>query len=554
MERTFYIPTSSLNFIGIVASESISPAAYYEKRDYGTRRFVDVFDGRYRNVVVMSDKLSSFSRPVSDMEDHPMLIEIRLDQQELHPLGDGFYTIEKTVQLTPYTTRFLFFSEQNRLVTESLSDHSLEFKLSALYIPRMEVVFPSESYDFSKMGHCNSPLQHNRIANDSRQDRLKGMLYGYHIGALLSSDKMAIEKLKILLAVQDEFSFIRTKGRLDSESENSLRELSFRWRQTSSLYQKLKNAVPDKKVLENILAIFAEEHINLPISNLGISPYLQYLMKDSHEGEENPAIRWIKDEIEKQRNSMLKTRHRTGIEDSAITAGEKSLFHIDIPDHEDLVKHWVNNLLLDTNKIATRKLSKMELADLITDSTMEFIGEKWKDSPERTFLNKLRRHIGGEALDIVWGNDTMSSVAAVVLHGEEWDSLLNFAQRKGMYDYRLLFSLYGVLTGYAGMPRDFVDLLYEGNTDGDAKRIYSEFYRQLSGRELPLMDEKTNIITPLHRDKDVEAILDIIRSHPDYQSKYDKHCKRIEQGRLTDWNTIESLRGWKGFIGKVRPD
>ena len=67
MEHTYYIPTSSLNFNNIISSESISPVEYYAKREYGIRRFVDIFNGQYKTNIILSDRLKYFSRPIYDI-------------------------------------------------------------------------------------------------------------------------------------------------------------------------------------------------------------------------------------------------------------------------------------------------------------------------------------------------------------------------------------------------------------------------------------------------------------------------------------------------------
>lgn len=563
MEKTLYIPTSSLNFNNIISTESISPASFYAQRSFGMKRFTNIFENQYNNIIIASEQLLSFSRPISEVEDHPMLLEVTIDEKEIGSNGNGYYAINKTIYITPYSSRFIFFSQQDRLVTESISEHSLDAKLSKLYIPRMTVVHPTGAYNFSVISIKEDNVSIDNRVMDERLNRLKGMIYGYYIGTMLSTNKVEIEKLRILQEVQNEFSAIISSGAnsLFPEKERRLRELSIRWSHLSPLYVGLQNEGYDVEKLSSILTKYG---VRLPIGNLGLSLYIKYLTQQYEEDLKNPALLWIEQEIEKQCMSMLKSGPKNNPDDGAIITNGTDLINIEVLDHDELVKHWFNTLLLDSKQTALDSYSKMELADMITDSAIAFMGNDWKESNERIFLNKLRKHIAGDALDIKWNNGALCSIAAVILRGEEWDTLLNFMQRKGMYDYRLAFAMYGALTGYANITRDFVDRLYDDMKYG--QQVYKEIYGQLLGKDIQSekmsqtysnnIDEKSIEGTAIV-EKQVNNAVDIlnqIRSHKEFKSKYEPFCKEIEARGIRDWNEIIGLGKWKGFIEKVKKD
>lgn len=528
--------------------------------------------------------MQGFSRPKSDIEDHPMVIEVRLNESEVTPLGDGFYSTDKTIYITPYNCRFLFFTEQDRLVTESLSEHSLDVKLSDLYIPRMAVVQPLGKYDFSKIKIKDTAASGDTNAVDERLNRLKGMLYGYYIGAMLSTSKEEVERLRILQEVQNEFSAIISSGtnHLSAEKEGRLRDLSTRWQQLSPIYIELQKHGFDMSaltILSQILKKFGGS-LSLPhTENLGLIRYTEYLIQQPVEGVRNPAMEWIESEIEKQSNSLLRYGKKINPEDGVIITNGVDVLNIQIPDHVELVKHWLNTLLLDSKQTARDNYNQLDLATMITLSAKAYLGNNWDGCTERDFLNKLRKHIAGEAFNVEWDNGALCSMAAVVLRGDEWDTLLSFMQRKGMYDYRLAFALYGALTGYANMTRDFVDMLFEDKNYGF--QVYKEFYGQLLGKDLapspnttptrikvkipegkgtqtiPMSGESSIITAPIQepiKNNEVYRIVDAIRNHPDFKEKYEKNIKKIEEEGLTNWDDIEKIDKWKIFIGKVRPD
>ena len=119
--KKYYIPTSTLNFNNILSSESISPKAFYSIRGFGYPRWTEVEENTNKNVIMLYSQPFSFVRPKSDMEDHPMLVEIVTDES-FPMVSDGIFICDHTIYLSPWRTRFIFLSPQNKLVALSLSD------------------------------------------------------------------------------------------------------------------------------------------------------------------------------------------------------------------------------------------------------------------------------------------------------------------------------------------------------------------------------------------------------------------------------------------------
>ena len=145
--KKYYIPTSSLNFNNILSTESISPKSFYNKRGFGYSRWFVVDENNIDEVIMLYDTPHEFVRPQSDIEDHPMLIEITRDE-EFACLQEGIYYSEKTIYLNPWQTKIIFFSEKVRTTVLSLSDSSLETKMLRLYkrqliIEHFEGQYPS---------------------------------------------------------------------------------------------------------------------------------------------------------------------------------------------------------------------------------------------------------------------------------------------------------------------------------------------------------------------------------------------------------------------------
>lgn len=86
--KRLYIPTSTFNFNNILSSESVSPKAFYGQRGFGYSRWMTIPENGIENVTLLYEKPFVFSRPKSDVEDHPMLIELQTDI-DFHPTHCG---------------------------------------------------------------------------------------------------------------------------------------------------------------------------------------------------------------------------------------------------------------------------------------------------------------------------------------------------------------------------------------------------------------------------------------------------------------------------------
>jgi len=130
--KTYYIPTSTLNFTNVLSTESISPAAFYSMRTFGVKGWTSVEENPMGDVILLYDRAKSFSRGDSEQEDHPMLIAIQTDEQ--FPLyTEGIYFSAHTLYLDPWHTSFIFFTDNDIRSALSQSELYLEQKTLSLY-------------------------------------------------------------------------------------------------------------------------------------------------------------------------------------------------------------------------------------------------------------------------------------------------------------------------------------------------------------------------------------------------------------------------------------
>ncbi len=191
--KNYYIPTSTLNFNNILSTESVSPYMFYQKRGYGYSRWQKTNENALENSIVLYEGPFSFTRNNDEVEDHPLLIEICSDEN-FQKVKKGVYISKKTIYLTPENTRFIFFSEEDKRTTLSLSDSSLETKMLRLYQENLVVETYKENTYKPLQKDPNKNLSEEDVSKDCRINKIKGMLYGYYIGAILSTSLETSQK------------------------------------------------------------------------------------------------------------------------------------------------------------------------------------------------------------------------------------------------------------------------------------------------------------------------------------------------------------------------
>ena len=497
----YYIPTSSLNFNNILSTESLSPKSFYERRGFGYSRWFSVEENSIEHLTLLYDEPHVFERPQSDIEDHPMLIEIDVDD-EFPKVADGIFYTDRTIYLNPWQTKFIFFTEKDKTTALSLSDSSLETKLVRLYqrkiyVHPFEGTFPIVQKDcVPHIGDIDSLIEEDYVIN-----KMKGLLYGYYIGANLSSTKENVQKLDALREIQNIFSsVVSSYDKTQSNAQRSrLNELFDYLDSQQPIYSDLEKEVGNKLLVDRIFSIFKRH--GYVFTSIDRTKLIYDLQND---GENNQSITWINREIARAKSLMesSKVKLNPDAAEIIVSSKDKVVAFKAIADNlmSNLFVCWVNEVLCSRSFNGKINSIKEGLSDEITKSAKNVIGSDWENSPVRTYLNQLRRHVRGEEFNQSWDNGVLSSISAVLIKGDEWEQLLNFMQSKGMYDYRIAFAFYGVLNGFANMTRDFTDLLL--TTDSIyLSKVYREMYGQLLEKSIP---ETTNTPSAIETKKQEE--------------------------------------------------
>ncbi len=477
----YYIPTSSLNFNNILSTESLSPKSFYERRGFGYSRWFSVEENSIDYLTLLYDKPHLFERPKSDFEDHPMLIEIDVDD-EFSKVTDGVFYTDRTIYLNPWQTKFFFFTEKDKTTAMSLSDSSLETKLIRLYKKNIYVHHFDGTYPILQkdnivpIGDIDCLVEEDYVIN-----KMKGLLYGYYIGANLSSTKENVQKLDALREIQNIFSSVLSSyDKTPSNVQQSRLDELFDYLDSQQpIYADFEKEFGDRQLVNRIFAILKRH--GYVFTFIDRKKIIFGLQDDS---ENNQSITWINREITHVKSLMESTKVKLYPDVAEIIVSSKDKVTVLKAIEDNLMSKlfvcWVNEVLCSKSFNGNINSIKEELSDEITKTARNVIGLGWENSPVRTYLNQLRRHVRGEEFNQSWDNGVLSSISAVLIKGDDWEKLLNFMQSKGMYDYRIAFALYGVLNGFANLTRDFTDILLN-QENAYVADIYSEFYGQLHG-------------------------------------------------------------------------
>lgn len=523
-----YIPTTSLNFNNILSTESISPKGFYASRGFGYSRWFSIPENDINGAILLYESPAALVRPKSDLEDHPLLIEI--DTDENFPVAKkGVRYSKHSIYLNPWNTKFIFQSEKDKTVAYSLSDSSLETKMLRLYNNKVIVSPVQGSFPTLEGVSIDSAMEDSCIEQDRQINKIKGLLYGYYIGVCLSSSKDDIEQINILKEIQNIFAaVVSSVEKIPSNVQmERLEHLFTYYTKKEPLYQELLTEIGNFEKTNHVLAILQKYGIKIALFDWRkIVNNLQY---DSD--EPSYAISWVKSEISNLRKKMASCNIllSTDAEEIITSNGNISKVSSIVNNEENqLYISWINNVLINFNgKVSS---NRAELADAITKSAIDTLGDNWANSSFRTFLNQLRRHVRGEEFTQPWNNGVLSSIAAVISKGDDWETLLSFMQTKGMTDYRIAFSFYGILNGFANLTRDFTDILLNQKSIYVAE-IYREFYGQLHGITIDI-NKTSNIEVPKEKRKEFikehhKKLVSTPKEYDEENNLREQQCKEI---------------------------
>lgn len=251
--KHLYIPTCSQNFNNIMSSESISPAGFYERRNFGMKRFLRVEANKLNDRIALYQDIPEFDIPSTDEDNFPIYIRIDTscyDEELFYESGlDGIYYCNQTIYITPYNCSFFFFSNADFRVVYSAQQRSLNTKMTRLYAKAFYPIkepLVVKKYDYTRLKNSEKDIS-EYIAKDRKINKLRGFYFAYLIGLMKDMSPSIIRLYHLTNQLSDALDSALTNTRnsiiQESQIEDIYEHLNRTFRELSNENQMIEEAV-----------------------------------------------------------------------------------------------------------------------------------------------------------------------------------------------------------------------------------------------------------------------------------------------------------------------
>lgn len=570
-----YIATSSLNLNSILATESISPEAFYGNRNFGYKRFTKVAPNPFSNSIISYNKIPNFQIKETDFDDYPLIIEISkdliksdFDINHFESDGVNIFQLNKTIYLHPSKVKFLFFNVRERDIALIKVEPSIETKLLPAYKKSIDIINnnrDSFSWDkslISKISDLTDIEVSKQIDLDSKINKLKGFYYSYLLGIILSSSiKEKTLKEEFILISQLIIEFFNLKEKQSADYQILIDKLEKLKRsienadgfkkvpkeelvkakyldesnltEQSNLIDFLKNLKPIKESVYQQLENNIEENknnISILIDDLKIFLTKPY-SKTALSYKTSRITKYISDLRKKKKEATdpLFLIDNLNFNGYKITQLTDTFFK---KDNADLFRNIINDILdYPINNIQTFKEEKINLAFRIGAILKEYISN-WENSRERDYFNCLMDNIENyQPFDLKSHPSVLlQSIALFIQKGEEPEKLIDSLIKNQISDFRIALGLWGSVFGFSALPKTLTNLLFDKENIEKTRSLYQDIQTKLhnSFSEISLNIESV-VKQPVTMDEDISTKYAAKKPVAKMQSNTDKKKAIIEQ-------------------------
>lgn len=516
--RKLYIPTTTLNFNNIMASESISPAGFYSVRGFGYKRFDKVEPNNLDRRIILYDKYPNFDINDMELENYPLVIEIApqyVNEDVIREYKDGVFYTEETIYLNPLSTKIYFRNEGERRLTLSKVEQSLNTKMASIYQSCIHVKTSDIiSFEWRNNDMIDSTIDFAKhISKDRRINKLKGLLYAYLFGANRSLSQQVVVLKKHAKELRNALSAIITNPdgysnyKQKEELEILYKKINDAFYQVEGLGEILLNCIKQKEIeynCSNFTSILKKEDLyNIWLQKQNLRPAYQinpFNLSFSHKNypnkkdcennnskiEENQkyfdtyfveldnAIGEHIKSINTNINDLPILQHCNRVEQ---IPSDKTGFQVKL-FNEYKEEHWNREEFL---------ASRLDFATTGGKLFKEELQGNWENSSSKAYINDLRKNLASHtsfALNSVH-NLTLQSFAVFCQKGEEdINKLEDYLITNEIGDFRIAFALWGIVFGFANMPKTLTNDLFLLNDTDYISEIYKYIFKQIHGIDL----------------------------------------------------------------------
>lgn len=467
----YYIKVLRSNIDNILSSESVSPAAYYSRREFGYRRFDMASDDKSEYELYLWDR-------ILDTDEDVVYIEMSGSDPQLQNLikaqNRDVYIVRKTIRLYPWNCKILFKNTSDAKDTIFICKSSLMNKMWNCYsfgiAPKGEL--EHHSYYVADSLEINISADVNR---DFRWNRVKGFLFAYSIGvaksltpslARLLQAELNIYGLATVLSgmntaskdIQD--SIERQKKIFNTNDPNRLL-LKKRWEE---LVLNQFSTLKDGQIFEEILKKLGVQRLAMDEfakeQGIALGPKLDTSVVSSSYWKS------FKAGLHDYTESVL-SQYQKYVRNESDNPIEVVDLHIKIHGkgrnlYELILNHSISHAdFLSVERIRSKKLEVANDLSMFIKDYYSYSGQKWDGTDEQNYMNELRKNIAySTPFDIhKTGNKELQALAAYILKGDVIDDMIKFIQISAIEDYSLILGLWGVNVGYTDIPKTFFNLM-----------------------------------------------------------------------------------------------
>lgn len=494
----YYIPTSSLNLDNILQAECISPESFYAQRLSGYRNLEQLDQLRSFRQILLFNSPISFTINDPDRYNYPVLIEFEgsNQDQDFVSVEEGIYLCNHTIQITPSNCRIFFFSESayNLTVVNTKSNKTIKYFEKYQVYPS----FPFSHFCELKIP-TNVPSMELGINEEIFTDKAKGALYAWMLGLKSSVNKELAIKINLAQSLyniltslgRNPDSYSRLKPNLDSliEQFKLVDEIEKQNKQTYDA--NFEKELGRFGFLKSCLILFLKkwdcwDYLNAKLCNSWNCSFLPDT-KDLTSGQDFLVLRT---EIENRTRKSLASYQskidftnfsKVNISKYSVTISNAPLVSIALKCIID--NKWTCEYLM-ANRIEAYKVLMGNVVAYLKNNMGE---EIWDNSRERTYINELYAFLydPSRSFNLSFYNKELEAISAFLVKGNSYSDIRSYLKINEIEDYTLPLVLWGALSGYMDMNRDYLEGIL-------SESVYSKVYGMLFGVSCSVLSAETD--------------------------------------------------------------
>lgn len=461
----YYFPTTTLNIDNILSTESISPQAYYARRKFKPNYFERIPYIGYDDIILFFSRIPYFSITGDEIEQYPIVLEFE-DDQQMHDCDKVFscedfsvYSCNHTIYLTPWNTHILIFDnkayEHSKIVIES----SRNCKLGSKFIwKNADYSFPLEVM-LSKIENVTKLA---RECDDMFINIAKGALWGHIIGLSRSKTPDTAKLLRIANEMRNIVSNAISNGGVCKpifyERLTNLNEEYMKIADSKADEQWAAECSSEESSILKKFNVFKEARLKFfRLNNYSVSPDLPAAQSDKN--------KWIYYREDLSSHTIAYSQNTSTFNLETIdfdlfkyTNGIITIKGYDLANEvlRLIISEKISKELLRVDKLSAMKTILSGISLILKTKYGEDV---WNSIPEeRKYINALGKNIiDFEPFDVnSIDSNELKSIAAYILKGEDFDSLIRYLEDNGIYDYDIILTLWGATEGYASIHKNLV--------------------------------------------------------------------------------------------------